>query len=115
MSDVKITKIQSDLNIVLRNIDGLVNEIKTIRSEIQDLKRELGVREGKYLAAQIDNIEIMSQRKEALVNQIARDSTATRKLVEYNENHIKEIMRALALIYRSVDELEAEIVPNNKT
>lgn len=94
-----------------RQWDDYVRYVIDLKRELQEMRRELGVGQGRMLADQMDNMEQGMRRNDDLITQISRDSTAIRKEVEFNKNNMAEVMKALALIYRNVDELEEATLP----
>ncbi len=98
-----------------REWDDFYRKYNVTRKELTEMRRELGVREGRILADQMDELEQRGKRDEDQINHIRRDVIAMRKLLEYNEMTMKEVMKALSLIYRNVDELEEGILPNPST
>lgn len=89
-----------------REWDDFSRYVVDLKREMQELRRELRIGQGRVLSEQIDNIEQGMRRNDDLITQISRDSTSIRKEVEFNKNNMSEVMKALALIYRNVDELE---------
>jgi len=112
----KLDELKNDFYNFQREWKLFQNEFKNIKSELVEMRREMGVREGKILSDQMDNIEKRIERNDDLLTKVSRDTTSVRKLTEYNELNVKEIMKALSLIYRNVDELEQEVMNDtNKT
>ncbi|MEI7578977.1 MAG: hypothetical protein WCJ58_02930 [bacterium] len=86
-----------------------------MRRELTELRKEMGVKEGRVMAQQINEMEHKQIHHDEVLGRIERDTVSVRKFLEYNELNVKEIMKALALIYRNVDELEDGLLPEKLT
>ena len=96
----------------LREWDSFYREFQTVKRELTEMRREVGVREGRIMADQMDDLEQDNKHNIEQLSHIRRDVTAIRKILGYNEINMKELKKALALIYRNVDELEEGLLPN---
>jgi len=97
---------------IVKKLERTVDEIKKTMDEV---KREVGSREGRILSDQINEIERQSKIKDEDQAKILRETIAIKRLVEFNDINVGEIMKALSLIYRSVDELEEGVLPERQT
>lgn len=113
--DPKLQQLINDFNNLKRQWDTVFPELRELKRTVEDLKRELGISQGKLLHEQVSDVLNQSVKREELINRILREVEHTKKLVEYNDVNVKEIMKALALIYKSVDEIEDVMVPNRQT
>jgi len=113
--EAKIDDIQRDIDEIKSQLREVMPQLRDLKAFIVDMKRELGVRRGEEMYQQMDKLIQREDQREDKINQILRDTEHTKKLVEYNEVNVKEIMKALAYIYRNVDELESNLVPDKKT
>ncbi|MBW7953752.1 hypothetical protein H3C67_03110 [Candidatus Dojkabacteria bacterium] len=113
--DPKLQQLINDFNNLKRQWDTVFPELRELKRTVEDLKRELGISQGKLLHEQVTDVLNQSVKREELINRILREVEHTKKLVEYNDVNVKEIMKALALIYKNVDEIEDVMVPNRQT
>ncbi len=113
--DDKSAEILRELSDLKRQFQDVYPAFRDLKPYMDDTRRELGVRNGAQLFTQIDDLMQRFGRLEEKVNQILIDVQNTKKLVEYNDINVKEIMKGLAYIFRNVDELEANLVDNRKT
>lgn len=101
-----------------RRASEILNELRELRKEfkqfVAELTQEMGLRRGRYMFQQVDEMERRDLTREEKINRILRDVESTKRLAEFNDVNLKEVMKALALIYRNVDELEESILPNSR-
>ncbi len=108
---------ENSIKDIERKVDSLKKELYELSSKfdqivnrIDEIYREIGTRTGGELHRQVTNIEQRLDGFDQLITDIARDARATRKLSEYGDSKLKEIMKALSLIYRNTDELEENLI-----
>ena len=111
----KIEEMYRDIDRLMKEWDNFRREQKEFRRDFEELKREIGLRDGQRLSDQVENMERTVVKREDLLTQMSRDVTSIRKGMDYNEINMKEVMKALSFIYRNVDELEDNLVPNRST
>lgn len=102
---------------VKRDVERLSDEVRKLSASIDQLSakvdhifKEVGTREGRMLYQQMDDFERKIAEFDRNITQTMRDSRATRKLTEFGDIRLKEIMRALSYIYRNTDELESNLI-----
>ncbi len=105
MSDIKFT-----VEELKKDFDRFTSDFKQLESKVDEIYREIGAKEGLNLSRQIDELYQKFERLSELVTDIARDVKSTRKLTEYGDSRLKEIMQALSLIYRNTDDLEENLI-----
>lgn len=96
-------------------IRELTRKVERLEKLIDGMYRELGAREGRELSQQVDNIERTVETMKREVDAIKVDTSNIRKVQEYGSKDMNEIKKALAAIYRNTDELERELVPDERT
>jgi uncharacterized protein YoxC len=110
-----LTKLAQDFSYFKKEWDQTKRDIEEMKKTLIDIATEVGVKQGYQLSEQMNDLADKLQYKLETLDHTARDTTASRKLLEYNETNVKEIMRALSLIYRSVDELEKKLLNEQET
>lgn len=115
MDSKKLEDFIRDFNEFKRQWGDIYRELSQLRRNFDDLRRELGVQEGQLLKDQVERIEESSRKNEQRLSEVLVSVENTRKLVEYGDKSMKEIMKALALIYRNTDELEGGLLDNRET
>jgi hypothetical protein len=113
--DEKLAQILRELSDMKRQFQDVYPSFRDLKPYMADTRRELGVKQGEQLSDEVDNMLQRVTRLEVKINEILLDVQNTKKLVEYNDVNVKEIMKGLAYIFRNVDELEANLVENRKT
>ena len=113
--DERVAQILRDITELRRQFQDVYPNFRELKTYMDDTRRELGVKRGAQLSDQMDGMVDKVKRLEDKVNQILIDVQNTKKLVEYNDVNVKEIMKGLAYIFRNVDELEENLVENRKT
>lgn len=111
----KVEQLIKEFTEFKREWQQLSHEMRKISEEFADLKKEIGTNQGQILAEQVSRIEERIEKKDEVIFEIERNVTSIRKTAEYNESNLKEIMKALSLIYRNVDELEKYMIPEHET
>ena len=110
-----IEHIKKELDDLKREWDEFFRSYKVMEREFTELKRELGVSKGREMGEQIDNIENKLDQKADNIIEMMRDMDEFRRLLENNDRNVQEIMKALSVIYKHVDELEGELIEDNET
>lgn len=110
-----LTKLAQDFSYFKKEWDQTKRDIEEMKKTLADVATEVGVKQGYQLFEQMNDLVDKLQYKLETLDHTARDTIASRKLLEYNESNVKEIMRALSLIYRSVDELETKLLNIRET
>lgn len=110
MADSQIREIDRDLDSLTSEFRRFVSNFDRLGQKVDEMHREIGTREGKDMHKQVDEFEQKIDKLEDKITEIQRETHATRKLVEYGDVKLKEIMRALSLIYQNTDELESNLI-----
>lgn len=110
-----LTKLAQDFSYFKKEWDQTKRDIEEMKKTLTDVAAEVGVKQGYQLFEQVNELMDKLKYKLEVLDTTSRDTTASRKLLEYNETNVKEIMRALSLIYRSVDELEKKLLNEQET
>ena len=105
---------ESKLNSVISKIQSLENSLREMKKEVSEIHREVGTREGYELSRQVDDMYHTLKEQDSKLNIIQRDVTAIRKQIEFGDVDLKEIKKALALIYRNTDELEENLLQEDE-
>jgi outer membrane murein-binding lipoprotein Lpp len=108
--DPKVNEIERTVKDIAATLARLNLKIDTMERELQGIYREVGAGKGRDLETQISGIEAKLAQMDPMLTETARDARAARKLVEYGDVRLKEIMQALSIIYRNTDELEANLL-----
>lgn len=110
-----IDRVESDVNEMKRTLADLNRTLQELRRENEELRRELGVKVGQEMFRQIDDMTRLTTEQDKKIDHIVREVQHIRSLADYNDVNVREIMRALSLIYRNVDELEQGLVNERQT
>jgi predicted RNase H-like nuclease (RuvC/YqgF family) len=108
MADLR--KISTEIKRMVDKIYGLETKLSQLESKIQEMHRETGSNSGREMYRQVDDLQMRQKRMDKKLNQVERDVTAIRRLVEFGDSGIKEIQQALSLIYKNTDELEDHLL-----
>lgn len=108
--DSKVNEIERVVKDISATLARINLKIDTLEREMQGIYREVGAGKGRDLETQISGIESKIAQFDPIIMETARDARAARKLVEYGDVRLKEIMQALSIIYRNTDELEANLL-----
>jgi len=108
--DAKVNEIDREVDALSKEFGRFISRFDRLEKRIDEMHREIGTREGRDMFQQIDAIEERVEELDRHVTEIMRDSQSTRKLLEYGDVRLKEIMKALAIIYRNTDDLEENLL-----
>ncbi len=93
-----------------KKLATIESQLGRLEKRMDAVSREVGAQEGRSLYQQINELEKKSIELDNHITQLLRDVQSIRKLVEYGDVRLKEIMKALALIYRNTDDLESNLI-----
>lgn len=108
--DPKVNEIERAVKDIAATLARVSLKIDTLERQMDGIYREIGAGKGRELETQISNMENKFAQFEPMIVETARDARAARKLVEYGDVRLKEIMQALAIIYKNTDDLEANLL-----
>ncbi|MBN1331537.1 hypothetical protein JW978_01465 [Candidatus Dojkabacteria bacterium] len=108
--DTTNKEIESDIERLSSEFSRFINRFEKLERAVGSIFRETGTEEGRSLFQQIDGMERKILEFDKNLAEIQRDVAASRKLLEYGDIRLKEIMQALSLIYRNTDELEESMM-----
>lgn len=108
--DQKVNEIDSEVDNLTREFSRFISRFERLEQSINEIYRETGTREGRTLFEQIDDMQNRIMQLDQKLTEVQRDAIAARKLMEYGDVRLKEIMKALAIIYRNTDELEGNLL-----
>ncbi|HLD03887.1 MAG TPA: hypothetical protein VJC17_03890 [Candidatus Dojkabacteria bacterium] len=97
--EAKLENILGAISELRRKIDRLVSESDENRRRIDELKRML--EEGRY--------------NDDMLRDLVRDIKELKTTANYTSINVKEIMNGMGVIYRSVDEIEENVVTERET
>ncbi len=106
----KVKEIDREIDDLTREFTRFTSRFAALESKVGEIHRELGVREGRDLSTQVNELESKVNTMYERMAEVVHDTKSTRKLVEYGDIRLKEIMQALSLIYRNTDELEGNLL-----
>ncbi len=106
----KLYEIDSELDRLSKDFYKLMSRFARVESNVEALHREVGAQEGRSLFQQINELESKFLQFERQMTGMERDLQAIRKLTEYGDTRLQEIMKALSLIYQNTDELEPKLL-----
>lgn len=112
--DQQISKLNNEVAKLDSKLSRVEDSIRQMMIVLEEMKREIGSKQGRELYRQIDELHNNLNAKDQQMNQVLRDVTAIRKTVEYGDVNIKQIQQALALIYRNTDELEEHLIGEDR-
>lgn len=107
---VSTDELDRQLDDLKSDFSKFVSRFERLEQKIEELHREAGARQGRDLYQQIDNIEKKVDTFAESFAKVERETHAIRKLQEYGDIRLKEIMKALSLIYKNTDELEETLL-----
>lgn len=110
MPDTTNREIEKDVENLSTEFRRFISRFDRLEETVNRLYRETGTDEGRTLFQQIDEMERKIMEFDKNMAEMQRDVTAARKLLEYGDVRLKEIMRALSLIYKNTDELEGSLI-----
>lgn len=96
---------------IYTEVKRLATRVEKMEELLQQIHREIGAREGRPLSQQVDEIYADVDVVRSEITKVLLDTTNMRKTQEFGSRDISEIKKALAAIYRQVDEIEKFIVP----
>lgn len=108
--DQKVNEIDREVDDLTREFGRFLSKFDRLEKVIDELYREVGAKQGQEMSHQVDEIQQRLLILEDKINHIQRDAIATRKMTEYGDVRLKEIMKALSIIYRNTDELEGNLL-----
>lgn len=108
--DAKVNEIDREVGALSKEFARFISSFDRLEQKLDEIHRESGASQGRVMSQQIDDLEQKINKMDEHMTQTTRDTHATRKLVEYGDTRLKEIMRALTLIYRNTDELEGNLI-----
>lgn len=108
--DDKIYDIDRNVERMGKDISRLVSDFERMEKRFDDIYRETGASQGRSLYQQIDEMEEKNKELDRKLTEIERDVQSIRKMTEYGDTRLKEIMKGLSLIYRATDDLESNLV-----
>ena len=110
MPDTTNREIERDIENLTTEFNRFLSRFDRLEEAVNKLYRETGTDEGRTLFQQIDEMERKIMEFDKNIAGVQREVTAARKLLEYGDVRLKEIMRALSLIYKNTDELEESLI-----
>jgi len=108
--DTTNKEIEKDIERLSTEFSRFMSRFERLEQSLNQMYRETGTNEGRTLFQQIDEMERKVMEFDQNIAGVQRDVTAIRKLQEYGDIRLKEIMQALSLIYKNTDELEETLM-----
>ncbi|MBD3280300.1 hypothetical protein GF389_02120 [Candidatus Dojkabacteria bacterium] len=108
--DTTNKELEKDIERLTSEFNRFLSRFERLEGAIKSMYRETGTDEGRSLFQQIDEMERKIMEYDKNIAEMQRDIKASRKLLEYGDVRLKEIMQALSLIYKNTDELEETLI-----
>lgn len=101
---------ESDIKVIKDQVSKLTMKLDSIQKELAEIKSEIGSNSGDELHRQIDKLLATKGLENGKINGIERDVSSIRTTVDVLKENMNQVMQAIAVIYRNTDELEANII-----
>ncbi|MFQ5493194.1 MAG: hypothetical protein ACE5DX_03485 [Candidatus Dojkabacteria bacterium] len=113
--EAKIDRLTKEFDEFKREWDRVFKDFRELSRNIEELNRELGVQRGRLMFDQIDRMEQRQEQIELKFNKVLHTVEHTKRLMEFNGVNMKEVMKALSLIYRNTDEIEDDLLDDGRS
>lgn len=95
-------------------VNKTYDELKRLSDKVDKISQELRVNSGGDIGTQVRSIEEKIRGIETKLNELTFKIDLVKRSTDNLEIYSKEIQKALAMIYRNTDELEAGILENER-